>query len=548
MTAARDAGGAVRVGEDPAAALEGLAGSVPVVGPVGEAGAGAVGVPPRGLGPARETEVAGGNGPAPTAQAVGVTWTAMVSRAYDHPRPAVRFGDSTWTGRELLDRAAGAADWLDSLGLEPGAPVPALVATSADALALVIGAAGSGHPLAPLGVRMTAHEIAAVVRQLPCQVVLTQPEFTELAEQVARLSGRCVVTVPELPSNTRHLMADPDELAAVLHTSGTTGLPKPVPMTQRRLAARARVNGSLCGLDPDSFYGGSAPFHHIAGLGNLAVALAAGALITGLPRFTVEGWTLLRELGTTHTSMVPAMLETLLAAGEARHETLRTLQYGGAPVRPGTLRRTYEAMPGVRMLNMFGQTEGSPISVLTPEDHREAIAGRTELLRSVGRPAPGVEVRVDAVGPDGIGEIHARADHFFRIDAEGWLHSGDLGRIARDGYLYLLGRGTDMIIRGGENVHPLEVETVLADHPGVADAAVIGVPDERLGQTVVAFVVPTDPNAPPDPAALRSHTRARLSGFKVPVRWWFVDDLPRNANGKVVRRGLREPYEGGTGV
>ncbi|MFK0288099.1 class I adenylate-forming enzyme family protein [Streptomyces sp. NPDC090499] len=472
------------------------------------------------------------------------TWTDMVSGAYDHPRPAVRFGDQTWTGRELLDRAAGAADWLETIGPEPGIPIPALVATSADALALVVGGAGSGHPLAPLGVRMTAHEIAAVVKEMPAQVVLAQPEFAGLAGQVARLAGRRVAVVPpELPFGSRALTALPDELAAVLHTSGTTGLPKPVPMTQRRLAARARVNGHLCGLGPDSFYGGSAPFHHIAGLGNIAVALAAGALITGLPRFTVEGWKLLRDLGTTHTSMVPAMLETLLAAGEARHETLRTLQYGGAPVRPGTLRRTYEAMPGVRMLNMFGQTEGSPISVLTPEDHREAVAGRTELLRSVGRPAPGVEVRVEGAGPDGVGEIHARADHFFRIDAEGWLHSGDLGRIAEDGYLYLLGRRTDMIIRGGENVHPLEVETVLAAHPGVADAAVTGVPDERLGQTVVAFVVPADPGAPPPPAALRSHTRARLSGFKVPVRWWFVADLPRNANGKVVRRRLREPHE-----
>lgn len=474
------------------------------------------------------------------------TWTAMVNHAYDHARPAVRFGDLTWTGRELLDRAAGAADWLDTLGLEPGAPVPALVATSAGALALVIGGAGSGHPLAPLGVRMTAYEIARVVGELPAHVLLVQPEFAELGRQVAELSGRRVAVVPELPTGTRALTAQPDELAALLHTSGTTGLPKPVPMAQRRLAARARVNGRLCGLDPDSFYGGSAPFHHIAGLGNIAVALAAGALITGLPRFTVEGWSLLRHLGTTHTSMVPAMLETLLAAGEARHESLRTLQYGGAPIRPGTLRRTYEAMPGVRMLNMFGQTEGSPISVLTPEDHREAVAGRTELLRSVGRPAPGVELRVDDAGPDGIGEIHARAGHFFRIDAEGWLHSGDLGRVAQDGYLYLFGRRTDMIIRGGENVHPLEVETVLTAHPGVADAAVTGVPDERLGQTVVAFVVPADPGAPPDPAALGSHTRARLSGFKVPVRWWFVDDLPRNANGKVVRRRLREPYEGGT--
>ncbi|MGP4005186.1 class I adenylate-forming enzyme family protein [Streptomyces sp. 4N124] len=466
------------------------------------------------------------------------TWTAMVNRAYDHTRPATRFGDQSWTGRELLDRAGGAADWLDTLGLTPGEPVPALIATSADALALVIGGAGSGHPLAPLGVRMTPHEIAAVVSASTSDVMVIQAEFAHLGHEVADLAGRKCVVIPELPCTSRSLTTLPDELAAVLHTSGTTGAPKPVPMTQRRLAARARVNGTLCALDAESFYGGSAPFHHIAGLGNIAVALAAGALITGLPRFTVDGWARLRELGTTHTSMVPAMLETLLAAGQARHESLRVLQYGGAPIRPTTLRRTYEAMPGVRMLNMFGQTEGSPISVLTPDDHREAVAGRTELLRSVGRAAPGVELRVRGPGPDGIGEIDARADHLFRVDEAGWLRSGDLGRVSADGYLYLAGRRTDMIIRGGENVHPLEVETVLAAHPDVADVAVTGVPDDRLGQTVVAFVVPADPTAPPEPDALRAYARARLSGFKVPVRWSFVADLPRNANGKVLRRSL----------
>jgi len=469
------------------------------------------------------------------------TWTAMVTRAYDHARPAARFGDLTWTGHELLDRAGGAADWLDTLGLATGEPVPALVTTSADALALVIGGAGSGHPLAPLGVRMTPYEIATVVMATRAHVLLAQPEFADLGHQVAQLSGRRTVVVPELPISRRGLTAVPEALAAVLHTSGTTGIPKAVPMTQRRLAARARLNGRLCALDAESFYGGSAPFHHIAGLGNIAVALAAGAVITGLPRFTVEGWAQLREAGTTHTSMVPAMLETLLAAGRARHESLRVLQYGGAPIRPGTLRRTYEAMPGVRMLNMFGQTEGSPISVLTPDDHREAVAGRTELLRSVGRAAPGVELRVRDAGPDGVGEIDARADHLFRVDEAGWLRSGDLGRVAADGYLYLAGRRNDMIIRGGENVHPLEVETVLAAHPGVADVAVTGVPDERLGQTVVAFVVPSDPTAPPQPATLRTYARARLSGFKVPVRWCFVADLPRNANGKLVRGRLREP-------
>ncbi|MEU1165309.1 class I adenylate-forming enzyme family protein, partial [Streptomyces sp. NPDC005921] len=245
------------------------------------------------------------------------TWTGLVSRAYDHARPAVRFGDLTWSGRELLDRAGGAADWLDTLGLAPGTPVPALVATSADALALVIGGAGSGHPLAPLGVRMTAPEIAAVVDALDSQVLIAQPEFAELAHQVVRLSGSRLRLVGELPPHGRDLTAAPQQLTTVLHTSGTTGRPKPVPMTQSRLAARARVNGRLCALDPDSFYGGSAPFHHIAGLGNIAVALAAGALITGLPRFTVEGWTLLRDLGITHTSMVPAMLACASPAARA---------------------------------------------------------------------------------------------------------------------------------------------------------------------------------------------------------------------------------------
>lgn len=137
------------------------------------------------------------------------TWTAMVSRAYDHARPAVRFGDLTWTGRELLDWAAGAAYWLDTLGLEPGTPVPALAATSADALALVIGGAGSGHPLAPLGVRMTPYELAAVVKATDSQVLLAQPEFATLGGQVAELSGRRVAVVPELRTSARELTGTP---------------------------------------------------------------------------------------------------------------------------------------------------------------------------------------------------------------------------------------------------------------------------------------------------------------------------------------------------
>ena len=466
------------------------------------------------------------------------TWTALVRRAYDHTRPAVRFGDLRWSGRELLDRAAGAADWLDALDLPPRLPVPALVATSAETLALVVGGAGSGHPIAPIGVRMTVREMAAVIRPLAGRVLVATAEHAGLGRAVAELTGRELAVVPEFATSQRELVAGPDDIAAVLHTSGTTGPPKPVPMAQWRLAARARVNGALCELDPEGFYGASSPFHHIGGLGNLAVALAVGAAVTGLARFSVAGWTLLRDLGVTHTNVVPSMLEMVLASGQAGQPRLRVLWYGGAPVRPQTLRQTCQALPGVRMLNMFGQTEGSPVSVLTPEDHHEAVAGRVELLRSVGRAAPGVRLRVEGADRTGSGEIWARADHLFRPDAEGWLHTGDAGRIDEDGYVYLDGRRSDMIIRGGENVHPLEVEAVLVTHPGVLDVAVVGVPDERLGQVAAAYLVAADPGAPPGPEELRAFARAQLSGFKVPAEWHFVAELPRNSAGKVVRRRL----------
>jgi acyl-CoA synthetase (AMP-forming)/AMP-acid ligase II len=390
---------------------------------------------------------------------------------------------------------------------------------------------------------MTDAELAAVVTPLSSPVLLASPEHRELAEQVAHRTGRRVAVFAGAEPSDRALTAGPDDIAIVLHTSGTTGRPKPVPMCQWRLAERVRVHSTMFGLGPDAFYGGSSPYHHIAGLGNIAVALGVGTRITGLARFTVEGWCLLRELGITHTNVVPAMLEMVLAAGQAPMPTLQALVYGGASIRPGTVRELHTALPGTRLLNFFGQTEGSPLTVLNAQDHREAVRDRPELLLSVGRAALGVELAVAQPGDDGVGEVLARGDHVFHRDGEGWLHTGDVGRIDGEGYLYLSGRRNDMIIRGGENVHPLEVELAVAEHPDVQDVAVVGAADERLGQTVVAFVVPADLAAPPDPAALQAFTRARLSGFKVPVRWHFVADLPRNPSGKVLRRKLSEPSQ-----
>jgi acyl-CoA synthetase (AMP-forming)/AMP-acid ligase II len=197
------------------------------------------------------------------------------------------------------------------------------------------------------------------------------------------------------------------------------------------------------------------------------------------------------------------------------------------------------AVPGVDLVNIYGQTEGSPITCLTADDHRRIAAeGRRDLLGSVGRAAPGVELRIADAGHDAAGEVVAWAGHLFRTDGDGWLHTGDVGRLDADGYLFLVGRKGDRIVRGGENVHPLEVEQLLEQHSGVREAAVVGVPDRRWGEVVRAVIVPADPLAPPDPEELRVHARARLAGFKVPTEWAVATVLPRNAAGKLVRRQL----------
>jgi acyl-CoA synthetase (AMP-forming)/AMP-acid ligase II len=298
------------------------------------------------------------------------------------------------------------------------------------------------------------------------------------------------------------------------------------------------VNGRLLGLGPGCLYATASPFHHIAGLGMLFVALGAGAALCPLPRFTADSWEKVIELGTTHALLVPSMVEQLLDDDRLVRGGLRCLQYGASRIDPGTLRRLLEAMPGLDLVQIYGQTEGSPITALSPDDHRRAAAGEVRLLASAGRPAEGVELHIHDPDDGGVGEVWARASHLMKPDADGWLRTGDVGRTDADGYLMLSGRKGDMIIRGGENVYPAQVEDVVRSHPGVADVAVVGEHDRRLGQRIVAYVIARDPETPPTADDLRAHARQVLAGFKVPERWEFRDELPRSAAGKVLKRLL----------
>ncbi|HVV08219.1 fatty acid--CoA ligase family protein [Amycolatopsis sp.] len=467
-------------------------------------------------------------------------WSAAVVAAHEgSDRPAVIAGERTVTGAQLLDAAAATARWIEALGLPSGAPLPALVTTNAGTFALLLAGAATGHPLAPLGPKLTVHELTGPVRDLGGHLVLHEPAFAETAGELGRASGARPVPVPALAGDGRDPLSVPwpDSVAVYLHTGGTTGAPKRVPLTQRVLARRSELLSGLVGFgEPGTVYATGSPVHHIGGLGNALVALSAGATIVAAPSFSVGWWRELKALGVTHALLVPSMIEMLLAADALDAVPLRTLVYGASPIDPGTLRRVLEVLPGVRMVNLFGQTEGSPLTCLTPEDHLRALRGRTELLRSVGRPVPGLDLRVENPDETGAGELLARAGHLSLPGADGWLRTGDLGRLDDEGYVYLAGRTHDRIVRGGENVYPLEVEQTLQAHPAVASAGVVGVPDQRLGQTIAAFVVPA--GKPPTAEELHAFARARLAGFKVPAFWYEVPALPHTGAGKLLRRQL----------
>ncbi|WP_433602473.1 class I adenylate-forming enzyme family protein [Nocardia sp. CA-135953] len=452
-------------------------------------------------------------------------------------------GVQSWTRQDLLENSSGAMKFLDAHGAARDRYVPALVTTRPTSVALLLAGAVSNRPIAPLGPKLTERELLDCLRRLDGDVLLTEPEWADKAARLAAETDCRVAIVEEFtpgePLDAALANTAATDIAFMLHTSGTTGLPSQVVVRQRELAQRAEVNGALLQLHPGARLVIAGLFHHVGGLGNIAVALGNNTTMVLVPSVSVESWRSLEPVQPTHVITVPSIIEMLLSADALTMPSLGMIGYGGSPIHPDTMRRIAQLRPDVDFVNLFGQTEGSPITVLGPQDHRVAISGREELLQSVGRAAPGVELRIADPGPDGVGEVWAKSGHSFSVDAEGWQHTGDLGYL-RDDYLYLAGRKGDKIIRGGENVFPLEVEQILESHPQVAEAAVVGIPDQRLGESIRAFVVPVDPANPPDIEQLRVYCREQLAGFKVPAGWRFVRSLPRNPVGKLLRRRLTE--------
>lgn len=465
-------------------------------------------------------------------------WMRAVLAEMEHAATAVRTFDDEWSGPELIERVGGAGNYLRRL-VGPETIVPALFGTSPLSIAVTLGGALSDRPIAPLGTRLSPSELEQLVADLGAPVLLSDRPNLTLAQVVGAAVGVPVELVDDPPrADPDFVTTRPDSIVVVLHTSGTTGRPKAVKVRDEAIFHRSRAYQAEMGLGPGDLYCSTGGFHHTGGVGMLFVAAACGAGLVPFPRFSVEAWGAVAELQPSCALLVPTMIDMLLEHAALAKVSLRALHYGTAPIHPDTLRAAFDTIPGTEFTQAYGMTEGGPLSLLGHADHIRAAAGDSHLLSSVGRILPSVEYRFDDTDGAGIGELVARAPQVFQPERDGWLHTGDLGRVDEEGFLYLRGRKGDKLIRGGENIYPLEVERVLELHPGVSEAAVIGVPSRRWGQTLKAFIVPKDPHGAPSASDLAAYARSRLASFKVPEEWDFLASLPRNPAGKLLRHHL----------
>lgn len=430
----------------------------------------------------------------------------------------------------------------------------------------LFGAAVAGKPYAPVSYRLADDRLRAIVERAAPAVLIAGAGVVERlgaidgVQVIARADFLAAVDDPEV-AETDGWGCDPDATAVLLFTSGTTGEPKAAVLRHRNLASYlvGSVEFGAAGEDEAALV--SVPPYHIASVSAVLSNAYAGRRVVQLEHFEPTAWVeLARTERVTSAMVVPTMLTRILDVVEADGgglPSLRSLAYGGGPMPRPVVERALGLLDGLGLVNAYGLTEtASTISVLGPDDHREAFASDDPAVRarlgSVGRPLPGVELAI--MGPSGepvpageVGEVWVRGEQVSgeyqgrTVDpgSEGWFNTRDSGHLDAEGYLFLHGRLDDVIVRGGENLSPGEIEAVLLEHPAVESAAVVGVPDDEWGEKVVAAVV-LHPGAEVDEATLQAHVRGALRSACTPERVKVVDELPFSEVGKLLRRVLRD--------
>ncbi|MEM7099965.1 MAG: long-chain-fatty-acid--CoA ligase [Pseudomonadota bacterium] len=479
-----------------------------------------------------------------------------------------------WTFTQLDDDANRVAQKLVQAGIAPQDRIAYLDKNAPEYFVYLFGGAKCNAVSVAVNWRLAPAEMEYILNHSEAKILLIGEEFLGALAQMNLSNIKTIIVIGD-PGESEYLSyeqwladaqpEDPeipvheDDVCYQLYTSGTTGLPKGVELTHKNFMHCIGVSLNATGMDGESTNLVCMPLFHISGSGWGVVGLYFGArsiLIRDVELDLILDTIPAEKV--THTIFVPAVLQFLLSHPKVRQvdfSTLQSITYGASPITEAVLVEAMEVF-GSSFCQAYGLTETTgAVVVLRPSDH-EPGGDRAHLLRSCGTPIDNHEVCIvdsngETVADGEVGEIWIRGPQIMRgywrneaathesITAEGWFKSGDAGYLI-DGYLYIHDRVKDMIISGGENIYPAEIENVLMQHSGIADAAVIGVPSDRWGETVKAIVTPAQSNL--SEQAVIEHCRAYLAGYKCPTSVDFMSDIPRNPSGKILKVELRKPY------
>lgn len=495
---------------------------------------------------------------------------ASLIRAHAAARPdapALTFEGRTASFGQLHAATSRTAQVLAAQGVGAGDRVAVLSRNRAEFFHAIIAASKLGAVVVGLNWRLSAREIAEILADAAPALLLADDAGAALVPAapcpVLTFGADFDALLAAAPETDPGHVGGPDEVALILYTSGTTGRPKGVMLTNRGMSYTRQLAREW-GMGPDSVNLVAMPLFHIGGCGYGSSTMMAGGHTVLMPEVRVPDiLALIPRHRVTHTFLVPSVVQMLLNAPEVAGADLSSLQllmYGAAPMGDVLLRRAI-AVLRCNFMHAYGMTEASgTVAVLRPEAH-DPDGPHPELLQSCGKAMPWVELQVvDAEGravPAGTtGELWIRSPMLMAgywrnpaataaaITPDGWFRSGDAARMDAQGHVFLIDRMKDMIISGGENIYPAEIENVLNGHPAVAQVGVIGVPHDRWGETPLAAVV-LRPGASATEEELRSYTRANLATYKCPSRFLFVADLPRNASGKLLKPEMRRLWGAG---
>jgi acyl-CoA synthetase (AMP-forming)/AMP-acid ligase II len=463
------------------------------------------------------------------------------------------------TFAEVRRRAHHGAAWLEQLG---GQAV-AFVGLNGPTLPIAVFASGMlARPFAPLNYRLPDADLRKLLARTAPSVAIADDD---MVSRLGQVEGVTIVSRSAFDAACRtHGDSDAEfldvdhDIAVLLFTSGTTGEPKAAILRHRNLTSYVISTVDFLGAEEGEAALVSVPPYHIAGISAVLTGIYCGRRIVHLEAFSPEAWVdtaAAEEI--THAMVVPTMLGRILDVLEKKGESLpamRAISYGGGRMPLPVIERAMTLLPHVDFANAYGLTEtSSTISILGPDDHRMALYSDDPAVQrrlgSVGKALPSLEVEIrgpagEVLGPNQSGEIYVRGEQVSGeykgkkvTDDQGWFATNDGGFMDEEGYLYVEGRLDDVIVRGGENMSPGEIEDVLRQHPGVADVAVLGVPDNEWGEAVAAVVVPGEPR--PSPDELAAFVKGHLRSSKTPEVWEFRETLPYNDTGKLLRRQLK---------